>query len=115
MVNPTPSLGSPTGSAPQLSQNEQARLEAMIRQQLYSCWNPKVNMLVSVSFSLNRDGSLAGDPTVINRAGGAQFQIAAEDAVRAVRACSPLRLPASKYEFWQGLIIDFNPRDYFGG
>jgi colicin import membrane protein len=98
-----------------LSQNELARLEAMIRQQLYGCWNPKVNMVVSVSFSLSRDGSLAGEPSVINPASGVQFQIAAEDAVRAVRACSPLRLPAAKYELWQDIVVDFNPRDYFGG
>jgi colicin import membrane protein len=121
IVNPTPSLGTTTGNAPQLSQNELARLAAMIKQQLYSCWIPPVgasdakDLVVLVGFSLNRDGTLAGNPVVKNRGPNPLFQIAAESAVRAVRSCSPLRLPAAKYESWQEVEVNFDPKELFGG
>ncbi len=121
LVNPTPSLGTTTGTAAQLSQNEQARLLAMLRQQLTACWNPPVGVLeardlvVIVSFSLNRDGSLSGEPAVKNRANSPMFQVAAESALKAVRTCQPFRLPAAKYEAWQDVIVNFNPVDMFGG
>jgi colicin import membrane protein len=117
MINPTPSLGSTTGNAPQLSQNE----IAILRAQLYSCWNPPVgvqeakDLVVTVRFSLNRDGSLAGEPTVLNRGRNALFQIAAEAATRAVRRCQPFRLPVSKYEAWQDVEVNFDPKDMFRG
>ena len=117
MINPTPSLGSTTGNAPQLSQNEIAILKA----QLHSCWNPPVgvveakDLVVTVRFSLNRDGSLAGEPMVVNRGRNALFQVAAEAATRAVRRCQPFRLPASKYDAWQEVEVNFDPNDMFRG
>jgi colicin import membrane protein len=117
MLNPTPSLGSTTGNAPQLSQNEIAMLKA----QLMGCWNPPVgvseakDLIVTVKFSLNRDGSLLGEPIVLNRGRNALFQIAAESATRAVRRCQPFRLPASKYEAWQEVEVNFDPNDMFHG
>ena len=103
--------------APQLSQNE----IAMIKAQLTSCWNVPAgitdakDLTVEVQFSLNRDGSLSGDPIVLNHGKHALFQIAAESAVTAVRRCSPFqRLPVSKYEVWRELLIDFDPKEMFG-
>jgi colicin import membrane protein len=119
MVNPTPSLGTTTGTAPQLSQNELARLLAMLKQQLEACWIPPVgladakNLVVRVSFSLNRDGTLAGNPVVTTPGSGPLFQAAAESALRAVRSCQPFRLPASKYESWQDVDIGFDPKEMF--
>jgi outer membrane biosynthesis protein TonB len=117
MINPTPSLGSTTGNAPQLSQNELAMLIAQLR----SCWAPPVgvveakDLVVTVRFSLNRDGSLLGQPIVVNRGNNALFQVAAEAATRAVRVCQPFRLPASKYEAWQEVEVNFDPILMFGG
>src|SRR5215472_6386800 len=117
MINPTPTLGSPTGNAPQLSQNEIAMLKA----QLMRCWNPPVgvaeakDLVVTVRFSLNRDGSLSSEPMVLNRGRNALFQIAAESATRAVRRCQPFHLPASKYEAWQEVEVNFDPNDMFRG
>ena len=96
---PAFSLGSPTAHAPELSQNE---IDAL-RAQLMGCWVPPVgvaearNLVVIVHFALNRDGSVSGEPSVVNRGSTALFQIAAESAMRAVRRCQPFRLPASKY------------------
>ncbi len=121
IVNPTPSLGTTTGTAAQLSQSELARLLAMLKQQLSACWNPPVgvrearDLAVRVRFSLNRDGSLSGEPVVANRGSNPMFQVAAETALRAVRSCQPLRLPAAKYEFWQEVEVNFDPAEMFGG
>jgi outer membrane biosynthesis protein TonB len=117
MVNPTPSLGSPTANAPELSQNE---IDAL-RAQLMGCWNPPVgvaeakDLVVVVRFSLNRDGSVSGEPVVTNHASHVLFQIAAESATRAVRRCQPFRLPASKYEAWRDVEVKFDPNDMFRG
>src|SRR5215472_9872594 len=121
MVNPTPALGTTTGTAPELSQNELARLQAMLKAQLTSCWNPPVgvreakDLIVKVGFSLNRDGSLSGAPIVLNRGSNPLFRVAAESAVRAVLSCQPLRLPPSRYEWWQQVEVNFDPIDMFGG
>jgi outer membrane biosynthesis protein TonB len=120
IVNPTPSLGTTTGTAAQLAQNEDARLMAMLNAQLKPCWNPPVgladakNLVVRVSFSLKRDGTLAGEPVVTTRGSGPLFEAAKESALRAVWTCQPLRLPAAKYEAWQNNDIGFDPREMFG-
>jgi colicin import membrane protein len=120
IVNPTPSLGSATANAPQFSQSEIDRLIGMLKEKLKECWKvpsgvtDAKDLVVSVRFSLNRDGSLAGDPIVVNHGRNALFQLAAESAVRAVRTCQPFRLPASKYELWQELQADFDPKEMFG-
>lgn len=115
MVNPAPSLGTSLANASVLSQNE---IDAL-RAQLYGCWNPPVgvleakDLLVTVRFSLNRDGSLSGEPSVTNHGTHALFQIAAESALRAVRRCQPFRLPVVKYDAWQEVEVSFRPEDMF--
>jgi outer membrane biosynthesis protein TonB len=117
LVNPNPSLGSPLGNAPELSQNE---IDAL-RAQLMGCWNPPVgvadakDLIVIVRFALNRDGSVSGDPTVVNHGDSSLFQIAAESATRAVRRCQPFRLPVSKYDAWRDVEVKFDPNDLFRG
>jgi hypothetical protein len=122
---PTPKIGTPipvtpawpTGTAPQLSQNELAVLIAQLR----GCWAPPLgvveakDLVVTVRFSLNRDGSLLGEPIVVNRGINALFSVAAEAAIRAVRVCQPFRLPASKYEAWQEVEVNFDPILLNGG
>ena len=117
LVNPTPSLGAATANSPELSQNE---IDAL-RSQLMGCWNPPVgvaeakNLIVIVHFALNRDGSVSGEPTVVNHGSTSLFQIAAESATRAVRRCQPFRLPAAKYEAWRDVEVKFDPNDMFRG
>lgn len=117
LVNPTPSLGAPTANAPELSQSE---IDAL-RAQLMGCWNPPVgvaeakDLIVIVRFALNRDGSVSGEPSVVNHGSNSLFQVAAESATRAVRRCQPFRLPASKYDAWRDVEVKFDPNDMFRG
>jgi colicin import membrane protein len=106
-------LGSLTGAAPKLSQSE---LDAL-RAQIQACWNPPVSMadakdlVVEVRLMLNQNGTLSGEPLVVNRSGHPLFAVAAESATRAIRRCQPFRLPVAKYEVWRDVIVAFDPRD----
>jgi outer membrane biosynthesis protein TonB len=114
----TPSLGTATGAAAQLSQNELDALRARLQQ----CWNPPIGLaqardvVVAVRIQFKQDGSLAGDPQVTNHDARPAFQAASESALRAVRSCAPYNfLPIAKYEAWKDVIVDFDPRDMFRG
>jgi colicin import membrane protein len=87
-----------------LSQNELGALNAALIAQLKRCWNPPVGVVdakdlsVVLQFSLNRDGSVSGQPIVVNPASSPLFQVAVESAKRAVLGCQPFRLPAAMYD-----------------
>jgi outer membrane biosynthesis protein TonB len=114
----TPSLGTATGRAVTLSQNELDALRARLRE----CWNVPVgvaearDLIVTVRIQFKQDGSLQTDPRLMNSGSHPAFQVAAESAMRAVRTCAPYSfLPVAKYEAWKDVIVDFDPRDMFRG
>lgn len=117
VLNASASLGTATGNAPTLSQSE---IDAL-RAQIQACWNPPAgaaeakDLIVKVRVMLNQDGSLSGEPMLVNRGGNAFFQVAAESAMRAIRRCQPYRLPLAKYEVWRDVEVTFDPRDMFRG
>jgi len=116
-LNSTPTLGTSTGRAASLSQSE---IDAL-RAQIQACWNPPAgaadakDLIVRVRLTLNQDGSLNGEPSVVNAGAGGFFQVAAESAMRAIRRCQPYKLPAAKYEVWKDVEVTFDPRDMFRG
>jgi hypothetical protein len=70
---------------------------------LRRCWNPPplpgdlTGAMVSLRFSLRRDGSLFGEPRITweTKRGDAEFQRRfSASAVAAIRACTPMRLSA---------------------
>jgi outer membrane biosynthesis protein TonB len=112
------SLGLATANAATLSQNEMDALRARLR----DCWTVPVgvaearDLVVTVRILFNKDGSLAGDPTLMNHGSHPAFQAAAESALRGVRRCAPYSfMPPLKYEAWKDVIVDFDPRDMFRG
>jgi hypothetical protein len=114
----TPALGTATGTAVALSQNELDALRARLR----DCWNVPVglaearDLIVTIRILFNKDGSLAAEPRLMNSGSHPAFQAASESALRAVRSCAPYSfLPVAKYEAWKDVIIDFDPRDMFRG
>jgi tetratricopeptide (TPR) repeat protein len=108
--------GTPDSQRGAVVQGDDASLTALLRRHLYGCWSPPVglsdakNLVVRVTFSLNRDGSLSGAPQVKPTASGPLFLAAAESAVRAIRMYTPLKLPADKYESWKEIEAAFDPR-----
>jgi hypothetical protein len=112
------SLGLQTANAVTLSQNEMDALRARLR----DCWAVPVglaearDLVVTVRIQFNKDGSLAADPTLMNRNSHPAFQAAAESALRGVRRCAPYNfMPPLKYEAWKDVTVDFDPHDMFRG
>ena len=58
---------------------------------------------------------LSGRPEVVNREASQFFTAAADSAVRAVMLCQPYQLPPAKYALWRDMILNFDPREMFGG
>ena len=83
------------------------------------CWNllggavEADKIVVRMRVRFNRDGTIVGQPQVMDAQGTPFFQIAADRAVGAVMQCQPYNLPGDKYEYWQDVILKFDPREMF--
>lgn len=83
------------------------------------CWNIQAggelaaSQIPKIQFELNQDGSVRGEPRVLNPQGSPQFQLAADAARSAVLKCSPFPLPPDKYQMWRKVTLDFDPREMF--
>ena len=111
--------GSPGGrrdgqQAPQISGSQ---LATMISQQVTPCWRIPIGaqggggMRAELNIEMGPDGNVrAVVPLDANRlASDPIFRAFAESAVRAVRACSPLKLPPESYQQWRNVIFNFDP------
>ncbi len=120
-INRTASLGTATGTAARLNPSQRDALIGIIQSQLRRCWDAPIAAqsapnppVASVRFALNVDGSLAGQPQVINDSADPLFQSVADSATRATRRCAPLQIPAQfapYYEDWKNMTVNFNPHD----
>ena len=112
-----PTAGAREGNEAVLSVREQDLLRGLIVQQLRNCWKLPgggggiETMVVTIKWHLRPDGSLDGEPAIVEPQSGPVYQIAAEAAVRAVKTCQPFNLPADKYMAWKTIIWDFDPRE----
>lgn len=112
-----PAKGRVKGRDAAMTYNEIDALRAKISQ----CWNPPVGGLgadaikVKLRLRLREDGVLSRQPEVVNREGSPFFVAAADAAVRAVMLCQPYELPTRKYALWRDMILNFDPREMFGG
>jgi len=108
--------------APLGSQLTISELDAL-RRQLEGCWNVPIgarevdDMIIDVNLMVNRDRTVR-EVNVVNMARYRRdsfFRAVADSAMRAVRSpsCSPLNLPEDKYEMWQNIIVEFNPKEMF--
>ena len=97
-----------------------------VRRQIRACWNFPAgaqgagSLRVLVKIWLNRDGSLRGEPQVLDKVrfgNDPRFRVAAEAGLRAINnpRCSPLRLPPEKFDRWKEMTIDFDPSKLSSG
>lgn len=137
LLDKRPDAGAPEEKAepePDASERESARGRAegrdqrmsiseidALRARISQCWSPPVGGLgsdairVKIRMQLKRDGMLAEQPQVVNRDGSPFFAAAADSAVRAVMLCQPYSLPGEKFALWRDMILNFDPREMFGG
>ena len=83
-----------------------------------TCWQPPLgaagndSLIVDIIVSLDRDGNVlnaeVADKLRFNL--DRYFKVAASEAQRATIACSPLPIPADKYDQMKELTIGFNPK-----
>jgi colicin import membrane protein len=118
-LNKGPVLGAPEGRDQQLSASELAILAQIIKSCVQSKWNvlgggeSAQNTQVKVRLRFNPDGTLAGEPQIMNPQNTPYFLAVRDSAVRAVQACEPYSLPPAKYDFWKDIVLNFDPRDMF--
>ena len=93
--------------------------------QIFGCWSvpfglPLSNdMLVRIKLDLNPDGSIEKmemlDHIKMNTPGKEEFRTLADSVKRAVQLCNPLRVPATGYERWKNMILNFDATEMLGG
>ncbi len=111
------SLGAPNASAAKMSPSLWGQLDALLQDQYKQCWSyiglsnqPKYVPEIRVEYA--QDGSLVGQPALLNPPSDPTSRNLAESALRAVRRCNPLHIPALYqpfYEQWRGRIVRFDP------
>ena len=113
-LNTTSALGAPSASSARLSQGELDAFKARVT----SLWNPPAGardpeeLVLQVRIQLGRDGKVIGSPQVLTRGSSILFQVARDNAIRAINIGQPYDMlkPAS-YEIWKEIDITFDPRD----
>ncbi|MFZ0844807.1 MAG: protein TolA, partial [Pseudolabrys sp.] len=113
-----PTLGTPLANSNLLSASEISLFVNKIRQ----CWDVPAGvvdastMILPIKIRLNRNGSLAADPTVEISVPNGPMQVIAESAVRAIIRCQPYTMfSQAKYDSWKELPLGFDPKFMFGG
>jgi colicin import membrane protein len=113
------SLGSPTASAAKMSPSLWGQLDGLLQEQYKRCWSfaglgGQQKYIPEIHVEYNPDGSLIGQPVLLNPPSDPNLRNLAESAIRAVRRCDPLRIPAQYqpyYDQWKGRIVRFDPEE----
>ena len=99
--------------------------EDALKGQIFECWNIPLglpfneNLLVRIKLKLKPDGTISKaeilDHERLNMPGQGFYKVLAESALRAVKLCQPLKVPANGYERWKELILNFDAREMLEG
>ena len=116
-----PAAGAPEGRDTRLTASQRSLLGVMMKKAVSDCWRVQTGMVgaeqlvVDVEVRLKPDGSLDGEPRVVNRRPGAHFADAATNAIRALRQCAPYTvLPQNLYKGgWDHMVVTFDPQRMF--
>jgi len=86
------------------------------RAHMQTCWKPSAelanakSLMVVLRVSLNPDGALAAEPSLLAASAAQEGPALIETATRALRQCQPYGfLPAAKYKEWKLLDLAFTP------
>jgi outer membrane biosynthesis protein TonB len=117
-ATPTPQADN---QAPALSNRLTISEEDAVRRQVEQCWSPPIGarnaqtMVVQVTGDITPDG-IVQNAEVVDKSRMATdpfYRSMGESAIRALYnpQCTPLKLPADKYEDWKHFVFTFDPRD----
>ncbi|MCI0468277.1 MAG: cell envelope biogenesis protein TolA [Beijerinckiaceae bacterium] len=113
------SLGLPAASAAKMSPSLWDQLDGLLQEQYKRCWNfaglgGQEKYIPEIHVQYQLDGALAGQPELLNPPSDPNLRALADSAMRAVRRCDPLRIPAQfqpYYDQWKGRIVRFDPEE----
>jgi colicin import membrane protein len=115
-VSHSAALGARHATGARMSPSMADALGALLQEQYKQCWNylPLTGdkYVAKIRVSYRPDGSLASQPVLLNPPSDPNFRGLAESALRAVRRCNPLRIPAQYqpyYEQWKDWVVGFDP------
>ena len=110
-----PVAGTKNGTDTKLTAQEKDMLTGIIQSALTQCWRkPAVGSseqapVVTIKWRLKQDGTLDGQPQVVDRVTTPMAEAAAQAAVRAVISCNKFDLPPDKYAAWREITWEFDP------
>ena len=102
------SLGSATGHAEKMSATMMAQLDGWLIDHYRGCWSyfglgATQDYVPEVRVRMAQDGSLIGEPQLLNPTSDPNLRSLADSAVRAVNRCNPMEMPdrfKPFYESW---------------
>lgn len=108
-------LGAPTGTAAKMSASMEARIAAYIHDHYYPCWASALSLsgmsyTPVVEFHLSRDGELEGHPKLLNASASPTEHARGEQAMQAVRRCSPMRIPPEFMPYYEEALHEVTIR-----
>jgi hypothetical protein len=111
----TASLGAPEGAAPKMSASIEARIASYIHDKYYPCWASALSLggatfAPIVEFHLSREGALEGRPRLTNPSSNPVEQARGEQALQAVRRCSPIHIPAEFMPYYEEALHEVTIR-----
>ena len=114
----TPTLRNDVGPVMTISEID------LVRQQIHRCWNLPAGakdahkMLISIRVVMNPDGHVRAARVLGQQQMSSDpfYRAMAESALRAVLnpRCQPFKLPLDKYDRWQTMLLNFDPKEMFG-
>ncbi len=112
-------LGAPTASAAKMSPSLWDQLDGLLQEQYKRCWTfiglgGQKKYVPEIRVEYAEDGSLTHPPELLNPPSDPNLKPLADSALRAVRRCDPLRIPARYqpyFEQWKGRIVRFDPEE----
>jgi colicin import membrane protein len=111
-----PTAGSKTGTDNVNKAKAQEMIGAMLNSAFEQCWNKPLAgggvaaPIVTLKWNLNPDGTLSGEPRVVQTDKSNPLADQAERAaLRAVHTCAPFQLPQDHYTMWREITWKFNP------
>ena len=116
------SLGSPTAHDDKMAPSLWGQLDGLMEEQYRQCWsylglNAGQKYVPQIRVTYDESGGLASDPVLVNPPNDPALRSLAESALRAVRRCNPLRIPAQYapyYDEWKGRVLRFDPQEMAG-
>ena len=115
------SLGSPTAHAEKMAPSLWGQLDGLMEEQYRQCWSylglSPGKYVPQIRVTYDESGGLSADPVLVNPPTDPGLKTLAESALRAVRRCNPLRIPAQYapyYDEWKGRVLRFDPQEMAG-